>query len=144
MKGRGIKRKGGCSWIEVNKHMHTFVVGDRSHSQTQEIYAKLETLSGQMREAGYVPETKFVLNDLDNEQKDQILCHHSEKLALAFGLINTSPGTAIRILNNLRVCGDCHSAIKFISKIVTAEIIVRDASRFHHFKDGLCSCGDYW
>jgi pentatricopeptide repeat protein len=144
MKDRGIKRKAGCSWIEVNKEMHTFVVGDRSHSQTQEIYAKLETLSGQMREAGYVPETKFVLNDLDNEQKDQILCHHSEKLALAFGLINTSPGTPIRILKNLRVCGDCHSAIKFISKIVAMEIIVRDTSRFHHFKDGLCSCGDYW
>lgn len=78
------------------------------------------------------------------ERMEQSLCHHSEKLAIAFGLMNTSPGTPIRVVKNLRVCGDCHSATKFISKIVQREIVVRDANRYHHFKDGLCSCGDYW
>eukprot|EP01018_Ginkgo_biloba_P024547 Gb_02194 [translate_table: standard] len=144
MKDRGIKKKPGCSWIEVSKKVHAFLVGDRSHPQTQIIYAKLERLSGQMKEAGYVPDTLFVPNDVQEEQKDHILDHHSEKLAIAFGLINTFPGTPIRILKNLRVCGDCHSATKFISKIVAREIVVRDANRFHHFKDGKCSCGDYW
>eukprot|EP01018_Ginkgo_biloba_P001355 Gb_26130 [translate_table: standard] len=144
MKDRRVKKTPGCSWIEVNKQIHAFLVGDKSHPQTQMIYAKLETLSRQMKEAGYVPDTKFVLNDVKQQQKEQILCHHSEKLALTFGLINTSPGTTIRIIKNLRVCGDCHSAIKFVSKIVVREIVVRDAHRYHHFKDGLCSCGDYW
>lgn len=69
---------------------------------------------------------------------------HLERLAIAFGVISTRPGTPIRITKNLRVCGDCHIATKFISKIVMREIIMRDAYRFHHFKDGLCSCGEYW
>eukprot|EP01018_Ginkgo_biloba_P031778 Gb_10324 [translate_table: standard] len=144
MKDRRIKKKPGCSWIEVNKQVYAFVVGDRSHPQMQEIYAQLETLSGQMKEGGYVPDTRFALNDVEEEQKECILGHHSEKLAIAFGLINTTPGTPIRIIKNIRVCGDCHSAIKFISKIVAREIVVRDANRYHHFKDGCCSCGDYW
>lgn len=91
-----------------------------------------------------MPDTRFVLHDVEEEQKEQILCHHSEKVAIAFGLINTPPGTTIRIIKNLRVCGDCHSATKFISKMVGREIVVRDAHRYHHFKDGWCSCGDYW
>eukprot|EP01018_Ginkgo_biloba_P031908 Gb_25357 [translate_table: standard] len=144
MKDRRVKKKPGCSWIEVNKEVYAFHVGDRSHPQTHMIYAELERLSGQMKEAGYVSDTRFALNDVEEEQKENILCHHSEKLAIAFGLISTSPGTPIRIIKNLRVCGDCHSAIKFISKIYMRDIVVRDANRFHHFKDGRCSCGDYW
>eukprot|EP01018_Ginkgo_biloba_P019081 Gb_13190 [translate_table: standard] len=144
MKDRRVRKMPGCSWIEVNKQVHPFLVGDRSHPQTQKIYAKLDTLSMQMKAAGYAPDMRFALNDVEEEQKEQILCQHSEKLAIVFGLINTSPGTAIRVIKNLRVCGDCHSAIKFMSKIVAREIVVRDAHRYHHFKDGWCSCGDYW
>eukprot|EP01018_Ginkgo_biloba_P021393 Gb_16101 [translate_table: standard] len=144
MKDRKVVKTPGCSWIEVNKQVHAFLVGDRSHPQTERIYAKLERLSRQMKAAGYVPNTRFVLNDVEEEQKQQILCYHSEKLAIAFGLISTTPGTTIRVIKNLRMCGDCHSAIKFISKIVVREIFVRDANRYHHFEDGQCSCGDYW
>eukprot|EP01018_Ginkgo_biloba_P002781 Gb_22740 [translate_table: standard] len=144
MKVRKVKKTAGCSWIEVNKQVHAFFAGDRSHPYIQKIYAKLEKLSRQMKAEGYVPDKRFVLNDVEEEQKEQILCHHSEKLAIAFGLIKTSPGTTIRVIKNLRVCGDCHSATKFISKIVAREINVRDANRYHHFKDGQCSCGDYW
>eukprot|EP01018_Ginkgo_biloba_P013233 Gb_05439 [translate_table: standard] len=144
MKARRIKKTPGCSWIEVNKQVHAFVVGDSSHPQMPKIYAKLERLSTQMEEAGYVPDTRFVLHDVEEEQKKQILYHHSEKLAIAFGLINKSPGTTIWVIKNLRVCSDCHSATKFISKIAAREIVVRDANRYHHFKDGQCSCGDYW
>ncbi|XP_057825527.2 putative pentatricopeptide repeat-containing protein At3g49142 [Cryptomeria japonica] len=144
MKERSVKKQPGCSWIEINHKLNTFVVGDRSHPQTEEIYAKLETLSAKMEAAGYVADTKFVLHDVDEEQKKYILRHHSEKLAIAFGLLNTPPGTPLRIVKNLRVCGDCHSATKYISKIVSREIVMRDSSRFHHFKDGQCSCGNYW
>jgi hypothetical protein len=144
MKGRCLKKTPGCSFIEVNNKVHAFVVGDKSHPQSQDIYTMLETLAEQMGEAGYVPDTNFVLHDVEEELKEHMLYSHSEKLAIAFGLISTSPGTPIQITKNLRVCGDCHSASKFISKLVKREIIVRDANRFHHFKDGLCSCGDYW
>eukprot|EP01018_Ginkgo_biloba_P034186 Gb_33064 [translate_table: standard] len=144
IKDRGLKKTPGCSSIEVNNKVHVFVVGDKSHPQSEKIYAMLETLAGQMEKAGYVPDTNFVLHDVEDEVKEHMLSSHSEKLAIAFGLINTSPGTPIRITKNLRVCGDCHSATKYISKIVMREIIVRDANRFHHFKNGFCSCGDYW
>ncbi|RYR28114.1 hypothetical protein Ahy_B01g052225 isoform C [Arachis hypogaea] len=63
---------------------------------------------------------------------------------MAFGIISTSPRSPIRIFKNLRVCGDCHNAAKFISRITERDIIMRDSNRFHHFKCGICSCGDYW
>eukprot|EP01018_Ginkgo_biloba_P010846 Gb_36538 [translate_table: standard] len=144
MRERGLKKTPGCSLIEVNNRIHAFLVGDKVHPQSDKIYALLATLIAQMKEAGYVPNTNFVLHDVDEELKEHMLCSHSEKLAIAFGLLNTSHGMPIRITKNLRVCGDCHIATKFISKIVKREIIVRDGNRFHRFKDGLCSCGDYW
>lgn len=104
---------------------------------------KLKALS-RMKEAGYVPDTRYVLHDIDQEAKEQALLYHSERLAIAYGLISTPARTPLRIIKNLRVCGDCHNAIKIMSKIVGRELIVRDNKRFHHFKDGKCSCGDYW
>jgi hypothetical protein len=78
------------------------------------------------------------------KKKCFILCHHSEKLAIAFGLMSTDPATPLCIIKNLRVCEDCDTSTKFISKIVRRKIIVRDANRFHHFENGFCSCKDYW
>eukprot|EP01018_Ginkgo_biloba_P012605 Gb_10908 [translate_table: standard] len=144
MKDRGVTKEPGCSWIEVNKKVHAFLVEDKRHPQAVEIYAMLDRLARLMKEVGYVPDTNFVLHDVEEERKEHALIYHSEKLAVAFGLISTPPGTPIRIIKNLRMCGDCHTALKFISKIVDREIVVRDANRFHHFKNELCSCRDYW
>ncbi|XP_059071988.1 pentatricopeptide repeat-containing protein At3g12770-like [Cryptomeria japonica] len=145
MKDKRATKMPGYAWIEIKKKVHAFLVEDRAHAQSAEIYKTLEDLAGKMKEAGYVPNTNFVLQDVEEEEKEHILCSHSEKLALAFGLMNIKcPGTSIRIIKNLRICGDCHHAMKFISRIVEREIIIRDLSRFHHFKNGECSCGNYW
>lgn len=144
MEDIGLEKRPGCSWIEVKNKVHAFTVGDQSHPQMDKIIAMLESLVGQIKGAGYVPETNFAMYDVEEEDKENTLCYHSEKLAIAFGLLNTCPHTRLRIIKNLRVCGDCHTAFKFISKIVEREIVVRDASRFHCFKDGVCSCGNYW
>lgn len=93
---------------------------------------------------GYVAYTSCVLEKLDQELKEDILCGHSERLIIAFGILNTTEGDVLRVMKNLRVCVDCHNVTKFISRISKREIIVRDAKRFHHFKDGMCSCGNYW
>jgi len=82
------------------------------------------------------------LYDVDEEEKEHTLGHHSEKLAIGFGLISTDPGSTLRIVKNLQT--DCHSATKLISKIFKREIVVRDRVRFHHFKDGVCSCNNFW
>jgi len=139
------KKIPGFSSIELNGIFHEFLVGDRSHPQSREIYSFLDEMISKLKIAGYVPELGEVLLDFDDEEdKETALSVHSEKLAIAFGLMNTAPGTPIRIVKNLRVCADCHQATKFISKVYDRVIIVRDRTRYHHFKDGICSCKDYW
>ncbi|KAI4381070.1 hypothetical protein MLD38_007184 [Melastoma candidum] len=92
--------------------------------------------------AGYKPKTTAALQDIEDEEKEMMFEVHSEKLANAFSLMATEPGADIRIIKNLRVCLDCHTATKFISKVTYRLIVVRDAKRFHHFKDGGFACGD--
>ncbi|CAI9266248.1 unnamed protein product [Lactuca saligna] len=118
--------------------------GDRSHSMSEEIFKKLGELMDLIREEGYVPVLENDLHNVARSEKEVLLLYHSEKLAVAFGLIATPPRAPIRVKKNLRVCIDCHTFLKFVSKVVTREIIVRDINRFHHFRDGNCSCGDYW
>ncbi|XP_016432389.2 putative pentatricopeptide repeat-containing protein At3g23330 [Nicotiana tabacum] len=144
MKKKGMRKPPACSWIEVRNKVHGFVSGDTSHPYYEQIHEALRDLYERLKQEGYVPEMSEALHDVDEEQKGDLLYTHSERLAIAFGIISTPAGTTIRITKNLRVCVDCHTAIKFISKILGREIIVRDNSRFHHFKDGNCSCGDYW
>lgn len=144
MKDSKVKKEPGMSWIEFKDKVYTFIVGDRSHSRSDEIYAKLDQLSDLLSKAGYSPIIEIDLHNVNQSEKKQLLYHHSEKLAVAFGLISMPPGAPIRVKKNLRVCVDCHTFFKFVCKIVSREIIVRDINRFHHFKDGSCSCGDYW
>jgi len=145
MDKKGIKKTPGISTVELNGKIYEFVSGDNSHPNIKEIHSELQLLTEEMIEAGYNPDTSWVTRDVETEEeKKELLCRHSEKLAMTWAMMNTAPGTTIRITKNLRVCGDCHTATKFISKIRKREIIVRDMSRYHHFKDGKCSCGDYW
>ncbi|GAV84651.1 PPR domain-containing protein/PPR_2 domain-containing protein/TPR_7 domain-containing protein/DYW_deaminase domain-containing protein, partial [Cephalotus follicularis] len=143
MKDGGVRKEQGFSWVQIQNKVHVFGVEDGFHPQKDEIYKMMEKIWKEIKKLGFVPDSESVLHDLEEELKEQILRHHSEKLAIAFGLISTPENTTLRIMKNLRICNDCHSAIKFISQLVCREIIVRDSTRFHHFKDGLCSCHDY-
>ncbi|KAG4115287.1 hypothetical protein ERO13_D12G094000v2 [Gossypium hirsutum] len=144
MKDGGVKKEQGISWVQIKNKFHVFGAEDGLHPQKDEIYKMMAKIWEDIKKMGFVPDTESVLHDLEEEVKEQMLRHHSEKLAIAFALISTPENTTLRIMKNLRVCNDCHSAIKFISKLSGREIIVRDATRFHHFKDGFCSCRDYW
>ncbi|XP_057977214.1 pentatricopeptide repeat-containing protein At1g20230-like [Malania oleifera] len=144
MRDRGLTKVPGCSWIQVRNRVCTFVASDKRNHQSDEIYKFLDEIGEKMRLAGYLPNTDFVLQDLDQEEKEEALCNHSEKLAVAFGILNLNSESSIRVFKNLRICGDCHNAIKFIAKIVGVRIIVRDSLRFHHFRNGFCSCQDFW
>ncbi|KAI3754515.1 hypothetical protein L1987_54299 [Smallanthus sonchifolius] len=144
VKNQNLVKTPGCTLIEIKKIPHVFTSGQRSHSQTEAIYAKLETLMGKMKEAGFQTDTVTALHDVEDEEKELMVNVHSEKLAIAFGILNTETGSEIRIMKNLRVCVDCHNFTKFVSMVTERVIVVRDANRFHHFEDGHCSCGDYW
>lgn len=145
MKVRGLKKDPACSWIEVGNKVHNFISRDRSHPNSDEIYEKLSQITDKLkRDGGYDPETKHVLHNVEEEEKVKMLYSHSERLAIAYGLLVTPKEKPIRVTKNLRVCGDCHSFTKLVSKFCERDIIVRDANRFHSFKDGVCSCGDFW
>ncbi|XP_057969255.1 putative pentatricopeptide repeat-containing protein At3g15930 [Malania oleifera] len=144
MMDRGIKKTPGCSLIEMNGFVHEFVAGDQSHPQSKEIYFKLEEITNDLKFSGYMPDTSEVFLDIGEEEKENALYQHSEKLAIAFGLINSGPGVTIRIVKNLRMCVDCHHVAKLVSRVYDREVVVRDRTRFHHFRNGSCSCKDYW
>lgn len=144
MKKRGVKKEPGLSWIEHQGTVHYFCVGDSSHPDMKLINGMLEWLNMKTKSAGYIPNCSVILLNVEDDEKARLLWVHSERLALAFGLTRILSGSPIRIMKNLRICVDCHAIIKFISKVVQREIIIRDINRFHHFQDGVCSCGDYW
>ncbi|KAL5714349.1 hypothetical protein ACHQM5_016325 [Ranunculus cassubicifolius] len=145
MKEMKVKKSPAMSWIEVDNCTHTFMAGDLSHPKAREIDEELERLNKAIEILGFVPDTSFVLQNLNEKEKERSLIYHSEKLTIAFGLLSSkNKSSCIRIFKNLRVCGDCHTWIKYVSKAIGREIIARDAKRFHHFRGGICSCGDYW
>ncbi|KAF5457147.1 hypothetical protein F2P56_021276 [Juglans regia] len=144
MRERNIKKEPGVSWLEIRNITHVFVSEDNKHPESSQIYEKVGELLAKIKPLGYVPNIAAVLHDVEDEQKENYLSYHSEKLAIAYGLMKTPSEASIRVIKNLRMCDDCHSAAKLISKVTNRVIIVRDANRFHHFQDGCCSCADYW
>ncbi|CAA7393844.1 unnamed protein product [Spirodela intermedia] len=144
MRDRGMTKEPGCSWIQIKNRVFTFVKGDKRNPRSEEIYGFLGEVGERMRLEGFIPDTGFALQDVDEEEKEELLCGHSEKLAVAFGILNLRGESSIRVFKNLRICGDCHSAIKFMAKLTGVRIVVRDSARFHHFLEGACSCRDFW
>ncbi|CAM0954463.1 unnamed protein product [Alopecurus aequalis] len=144
MKQQGVTKEPGCSWMQIRNKVYSFITGDKQHEQIKEIESTLQDLYTSLRTTGYVPDTEFVLHDIDEEQKQSSLLYHSEKLAVAYALLVTPNGMPIQIMKNLRICGDCHTFIKFVSHVTKRHIDVRDGNRFHHFRNGSCSCGDFW
>ncbi|KAK2971336.1 hypothetical protein RJ640_026053 [Escallonia rubra] len=144
MRRKGVKKVTAYSSIEFDGQIHVLYGGDKLHPQSLIIYKKLEELIKHMKGIGYSPNTGSVFHDVDMEEKEAALSSHSEKLAIALGLINVRHELPIRVMKNLRTCDDCHTFSKFVSKISMREIIIRDKSRFHYFKNGFCSCKDFW
>ncbi|XP_077213557.1 tetratricopeptide repeat (TPR)-like superfamily protein [Tasmannia lanceolata] len=144
MNNQNIKKIPGWSMIEVDKVVYRFVAGEGMNGVTEEAHKKLAEIMSALKVEGYVPEIRTVLHDIEEEEKEDAVSRHSEKLAVAFGLARLCHGSVVRIVKNLRVCRDCHTVMKLISKVYTWEIVLRDRSRFHLFKEGSCSCRDYW
>ncbi|XP_010525331.1 PREDICTED: pentatricopeptide repeat-containing protein At5g50390, chloroplastic isoform X2 [Tarenaya hassleriana] len=148
LRNKGLTIMPACSWVEVRDQTHCFLSGDGcdvyGETVKRQIYQKLDDLMEEIYENGYLPdEEKTLFPDVD-ENEERVLRYHSEKLALAYGLINTPGWKPLQITQNHRMCNDCHKMVKYVSFVTRREIVVRDASKFHHFKEGQCSCGGYW
>ncbi|KAI4387549.1 hypothetical protein MLD38_005374 [Melastoma candidum] len=144
MRDKAIRKEPGFSWIKHQNKLHIFSADDQLSPFLDKIFAELDRLYPLIVQEGYVPDIGSVLHDVEESEKMKMLSRHSERLAIAFGLLSVPCGLPIRVFKNLRVCGDCHNATKYISKVTQRDILVRDAVRFHLFRDGACSCGDFW
>ncbi|PIA39990.1 hypothetical protein AQUCO_02500012v1 [Aquilegia coerulea] len=146
MKENGVKKRSARSWIEVRGEVHEFFAMDKRHERTAEIYSKLEELMYAIKKLGYKEVSDAMLHQREWEGKEKALWYHSEKPAVAFGVVSGAapPGKALRVVKNIRICRDCHEAFKYISRVIEREIVVRDVNRYHRFLDGSCTCRDYW
>ncbi|GAA0173151.1 hypothetical protein LIER_26826 [Lithospermum erythrorhizon] len=144
MREKGFRKLPGRSWIIYQNMVHSFFARDKSHPQCKDIYSGLEILVMECIKAGYVPDTSFVLHEVEEYQKKEFLFYHSSKLAVTFGLLMSKPGKPIRVMKNIVLCGDCHTFFKYVSVVTKRDVYIRDASGFHCFVNGKCSCNDYW
>ena len=135
----GLKTKKGCSWIEVLGKIHVFSVGDVSHPRSVRIRWEIERLMERMKPIV----DDYSMHDVD-EERESVFGGHSEILAMVFGMISVHGKGIIRVTKNLRVSWTCHEFAKQMSKIEEREILLKDPLRFHHFRDGECSCRDIW
>ncbi|CAM0902149.1 unnamed protein product [Alopecurus aequalis] len=159
MQRRGLRKQGGCSWVEVGKEAHFFYSGDDdAHPRITDIRRVLCDVERKLRDQiGYIPGAVTgdgaKLHDVDEESRAEGLRAHSERLAVGLWLLHhhehdhgegEGKEEVIRLYKNLRVCSDCHEFFKGLSRVVGRALVVRDANRFHRFQDGACSCKDYW
>ncbi|KAG5019515.1 hypothetical protein JHK87_015370 [Glycine soja] len=144
MRESKIVKEPGLSLVHIDQVAHEFVSGDNSHPQWEEITRFLGSVIDTVKLGGYTPSTKNVLHDIQEEEKEHSLGYHSEKLAVAFVLLYHRDRKTIRVIKNLRICYDCHSFMKHVSGFFDRDIVIRDRSRFHHFRKGSCSCRDFW
>ncbi|OEL23129.1 Pentatricopeptide repeat-containing protein [Dichanthelium oligosanthes] len=133
------------SWITIKDKVYFFRANDKTHPRSDDLYQLLENLLEKAKTIGYEPYQNAELSDSEDDEKPATgsLKHHSERLAVALGLLETPPGATIRVTKNITMCRDCHSSIKLFSLLANREIVVRDSKRLHKFKDGRCSCGDF-
>lgn len=144
MAGKRWTKTPGYTLIEVNRTVYKFFSQDMNFPKCEGVYEMIYQMEWQLRFEGYKPDLTQVLMDVNDDEKKMRLSGHSQKLAIAFGLLHTPEGSQIRLIKNLRMCCDCHRYTELISNIFGREIVVRDRSRFHHFKNGTCSCKNFW
>ncbi|CAK7326089.1 unnamed protein product [Dovyalis caffra] len=90
---KGAVKVPGCSSIEVDNVVHEFFSGDGVHYISTALHRAMDELVKELKLAGYVPDTSLVVHpNMEDEEKEITLRYHSEKLAIAFGLLNTPQG----------------------------------------------------
>eukprot|EP01084_Bolivina_argentea_P173952 301317_1 len=116
MKQKGWTKMKGISEIDINGTLYRFEAGNKykkdfNKLQYELIDNKLLELSMKLKQYGFKHDFSFITKELTNDlEKEYELLRHSEKLALVYGLLNTTNDYQIVINKNLRICNDCHEA----------------------------------
>ncbi|PIM99387.1 hypothetical protein CDL12_28120 [Handroanthus impetiginosus] len=74
MRHSRLKKEPGCSWIEIQSEVHMFLVGEKAHPRCEEIYEKLDMLTGEMKWDGHEPYAELIISDEVRVDEDQELC----------------------------------------------------------------------
>ncbi|KAG8377411.1 hypothetical protein BUALT_Bualt08G0030200 [Buddleja alternifolia] len=143
MRDEKVDKLTDWSWISIRDKVYTFKFGTKKHHPSDEVAKFLEDLVDRARTLGYNVDTNLEVVDEGKEEPTALAAPHSEKLAVAFGLLNTSKATHIRVIKSISMCRDCHNFIKIVSTLTSRTIIIRDSKRLHKFVNGKCSCGDF-
>ncbi|KAM0930630.1 hypothetical protein ACQ4PT_000828 [Festuca glaucescens] len=141
MTEQGLHVERQCSWLYLGTSVDSFEAGNLSHPAFENILSTWKDVASRMEQSGYAPQDN---EPYCNVEVDPLSCHHTERIAVCYGLISMCGHEPIRILKNFRMCKECHSSIKFISRDKNREILISDGCTYHHFNDGSCSCGDMW
>ncbi|KAJ0051610.1 hypothetical protein Pint_00570 [Pistacia integerrima] len=142
MNDAGVKNGAVWSWVQIDQIVHVFSAEGKPHPEEGKIYFELYQLVSEMKKLGYVPDINCIHQNIDEVEKEKVLLSHTEKLAITYGLMKMKSTAPIRVIKNTRVCSDCHTAVKYTSLVRGREIFLRDGLRFHHFREGKCSCND--
>lgn len=144
MKDEKLGKLQDWSWLSIKDKVYSFSPKNWSYPLKKEVENYLSTLVDEIKSRGYQPQSPQV-TDMEDDEAEPVTSsvHHSEKLAIAFGLLQTSKSVPLRIVKSIGMCRDCHTFIKLVSEITDREIIIRDSKRLHRFVNGHCSCGDF-
>ncbi|KDP41521.1 hypothetical protein JCGZ_15928 [Jatropha curcas] len=154
MKEEKLEKLEDWSWISIKDKVHSFKTNDRLHFHKTEMHKLLEELLDKAKALGYQSLQRIDVidyvddDDYDDDKEEEkktfsSAIYHSERLAIAFGLLNMQKEASIRIVKSVSMCRNCHDFIKIISLVCSREIIIRDSKRLHRFVNGHCSCADF-
>ncbi|KAM6547101.1 hypothetical protein CsatB_027837 [Cannabis sativa] len=147
MKEERIEKVKDWSWISIKDKVYSFKADDKSDHHSEDFHKFLVNLTDQAKSLGYESLKDLEVTDeeeVEESSSSSSTTYHSEKLALAFGLLNTPSSAPIRVIKNFIMCRDCHNFIKTVSVLTGREITIRDSRSLHKIVNGKCSCGDFW
>lgn len=144
MKDEKVGKLKDVSWISIKNKVLSFKTQSCSHPLSLEVEELLGNLLERAKSLGYESQGSLEVDDEEDEEERLFSSvYHSEKLAIAFGLLNTPSASPLRVVKSITMCRDCHSFMKFLSILTKREVIIRDCKRLHKFVNGHCSCGDF-
>lgn len=146
MKEKKLEKPMDLSWISVKDRVYTFKPDDPLLDHSAKICNFLDELLEKAKNLGYQQvddDFKLIIADEEEGVEFSSPDRHSEKFAVAFGLLNTAEAAPVRITKSVSMHKNCHDFMKVVSSITGRKIIIQASKWLHKFADGRCSCGDY-
>lgn len=142
--GLGIRKPPGMCTIELDGKLHRVCTHESRHAEAKQMHEDTHALTEQMKTQGFKPQLEWAMREGTDEELQARLNGHCEKLTIALALKHVPADQPIRFVKNLRVCGDCHEWLNFLSGMLKRQLIIRDGNVYHTHKDGGCSCNGYY